>query len=137
VHQVGFALRYHGGTVKPVNARLLTIPARAEAYQKRAGEFSDLEFLFGKGRRPIALIRRHQTQISIGKDRRKGRQGKMRVKQGKSMGGEIMFWLVEKTEHMADQTIIPDDNTLLRVVREAGTQYLDRLEQRREGRDGG
>lgn len=41
VSQTGFALRFHGGTVTPVNAKMLTIPVNPAAYGMRAREFPD------------------------------------------------------------------------------------------------
>jgi hypothetical protein len=60
IHQPGMALQFHGGTVTPVNAKMLTIPVSPEAYGKRAGEFDNLQIVFGRstqdGRiRPIGL----------------------------------------------------------------------------------
>lgn len=59
-------------TINPVNAGALTIPARAEAYGKRAREFDDLEY------RPL----------------KRGRLVGMLVRKGG--GSEVYYWLLSR-----------------------------------------
>lgn len=39
INQQGFRQRYHGGPIKPVNAKFLTIPISSQAYGKTASDF--------------------------------------------------------------------------------------------------
>jgi hypothetical protein len=52
IAQIGMRQRYHGGVIKPVNAKALTIPVAAEAYGKTAADFGGqlkLVVIPGKG----------------------------------------------------------------------------------------
>lgn len=112
INQVGIAQRFFGGTIKPKTAKFLTIPARAEAHGKRAGEFNDLIVLFGKNG-PYALARAVSTAISVG---RRGADGTRRVASRGQQGGEIMFWLVKEATQAADPTVLPDKATVFEQV---------------------
>lgn len=39
INQIGFRQRYHGGPIKPVKAKFLTIPIASQAYGKTASDF--------------------------------------------------------------------------------------------------
>lgn len=126
IHQIGIALHYFGGTVNPVNAKYLTIPARAEAYGKRAGEFDNLEVLWGR-KGPYALAERRSQDINIVKDRRKNHKGKYLMKSVSisERGGGVFFWLVKSATIQADKTVLPDaslinDAAVLAVLNHIG-----------------
>lgn len=112
IQQIGLALHYFGGTVKPVTKKFLTIPARAEAYGKRASEFNDLEILWGKNG-PYALARRVSSSITIG---RRPKNGQRSVTPGAVQGGEVMFWLKKEVTIEADPSVLPDEQTINRAV---------------------
>jgi hypothetical protein len=52
INMIGMRQRFHGGEIKPVNAKALTIPVAAEAYGKTAADFAGqlkLVVIPGKG----------------------------------------------------------------------------------------
>lgn len=112
---IGLALAIHGGTVLPgknissktgLPTRYLTIPARAEAYGHRAGEFKDLVPVFrriGGQVKAIALAQAEQQPVSFKKPRKDGT-----VSRGAVKGGLFFFWLVESITRQADPTAAPD-----------------------------
>ena len=113
INQVGIAQRYFGGTIVPTEGKkYLTIPANAEAYGRRAGEFADLKVMFGKGRRPVGLYQGANQKTAV-----------------------VMFWLVKSVTQAADSSVIPDGDTLLGPAIAAGSAYLERLWARQQ--DGG
>jgi hypothetical protein len=57
ISQVGFAQRRFGGTIRPVNAKALTIPIDPEAEGKVASEFSDLIAIVNPTTRRGILLR--------------------------------------------------------------------------------
>lgn len=109
ISQVGIGLRYFGGEVRPVNGKYLTIPARAEAHGRRAGEFNNLEIVWGKNG-PRALAERRATAIRFNK---KG------VSRGETRGGGIMYWLVKSVTQTPDPDVLPKSDTILFGARSA------------------
>lgn len=97
INQVGIALRYFGGTVRPKVKKFLTIPARAEAHGKRASEF-DLVVLWNRTG-PYALARRRDLRAGLARDF---------VGPGRGRGAEVLFWLVKEVTQRADPTVLPD-----------------------------
>lgn len=104
VQKLGIRQRLQGGEINAgVTSKWLTIPARQEAYGKRAREFNDLRaVIFIRGQLG-ALVQANRTDISIGK---KG------VKNRGESGGGVFFWLVKKVRQEPDSTVIPDAQTL-------------------------
>ncbi|MCX6952917.1 MAG: hypothetical protein NTV51_12245, partial [Verrucomicrobia bacterium] len=91
INHVGAAQRYFGGDIEPVNGDWLTIPARAEAYGKRAREFDDLHFVFFR-RGLAALVQNESTTIELNQNRKKDRGiGPIAPE---TTGGGIFYWLV-------------------------------------------
>lgn len=109
---VGLAQRYFGGTITAKNAKYLTIPARTEAYGKRASEFPDLELVFLEN--GPALIRRNQSTIKF----RKSKEGNRRAVKTGELGGEVMFWLKRSVTQRADPSVLPTD-----------TEFYDEIEK--------
>ena len=133
VNHVGAALRFFGGIVRPVRAKLLTVPAAAEAYGKRAREFSDLRIGFApdeEGHQRLALVRTRATQVSFG---RKRKDGTRKVKQGEEVGGEAVFWLNRKATFNPDPSVLPTQQQLQEEAAGALTRYRDRLIARQNG----
>jgi hypothetical protein len=126
ISHVGIAQRFFGGEIRPVNRRLLTIPAAPEAHGRRAGEFDDLAIIFrmrNGSRVPIGLARRAQQLISIEK-----RKGKLKVRRGREIkaGERVLYWLVERAEQRPDPTVLPDDATLASAIDGHLASYIDR-----------
>lgn len=111
-HQ-GFAQRYHGGTIKPVNTKYLTIPARPEAHGHAASDFNDLEPLIryrDGAPRAIALVDRQRSNTST----------------RETTGGDIYFWLVKSVTQAADSTVLPSEDTIAADALQAISSYVDR-----------
>ncbi|MDD5676581.1 MAG: hypothetical protein PHW60_01140 [Kiritimatiellae bacterium] len=128
ISKTGIAQRYFGGTIKPVNAKYLTISARDETVGRRAREFNNLEMLFGRNG-PYALAERQSTDIRWRSAKaQKGwahNPGKYRyAAAGATRGGGIFFWLVESVTQESDPTVLPEMETILEVVRQAASDYI-------------
>jgi hypothetical protein len=115
IAQQGIGQRYRGGPINPTDGKkYLTIPARSEAYGKRAGEFGNLKILFGRQRDgtigPVALIadKGGATRKVFG-----GREGA--TPERKIHGAEegiVLFWLVKSVNQQADVTVLPSDEAI-------------------------
>lgn len=97
--------RFYGGDIFAKD-RLLTIPARAEFYGRRAGEFDNLRFvMFGKGgakalvvgKGGVELVNWHAT--GSGPRRLKGA--------GRRERGMVAYWLVDHVFQEGDVGVIP------------------------------
>jgi len=118
INHVGIGLRYFGGEVRPQNAKVLTIPAIAEAHGRRAGEFQNLEIVWPKGRSTGALVEVQHTEIKVMKDRRKGQEGKFRIKKVRDVGyGKVFFWLVAKATMQPDPSVLPSGDLIATACR--------------------
>lgn len=113
VAKQGVRQRWQGGTIRPVNAKYLAIPARAEAYGKRPREFSDLRLLFGKGGQPVALVQAEQTKVSFGKKRKDGSRA---LQVGNMVGGLVFYWLVKASHQTGDSTVLPSKDEMRAVA---------------------
>lgn len=96
VDKEGVALHFFGGTVRPVEATYLTIPARTEAKGKRAGEFEGLQFIPNK-------------------------KGGARLV---DEDGNVWFWLVKSVTLNADPTVLPDESAYMREIDITMSDYL-------------
>lgn len=96
INQVGIRQRFYGGKIEAGNPpKNLTIPADAEAYGKRAGEFYNLRFCMNPktGKKWLA----------------------------DKTTGKILFWLKPSVDQKADPTVLPTDQELSdHIVRELG-----------------
>ena len=91
-------------TIVPRGKKWLTIPATAEAYGRRPGEFSQLRVLFfGRGR------------IALGVGPGKGEQGPRKV----------FFWLRKSVTLPQDRTLLPPDEVLRAGVDAAAEEFLE------------
>lgn len=110
IAMVGFRT-YFGGTpqeIRPVKAKMLTIPARAEAYGRRAREFSDLVVRMvdnGRGQMVPALVRAEQTTFAFGRKRKDGTRG-VKDKQYVA-GGEVYYWLAKSVHPKPHPEALP------------------------------
>src|SRR5574341_195301 len=107
INKQGIRQRLQGGVIRPKNAKYLTIPAIAEAYGRRAREFSNLEFGFAKDEsgdlRP-ALV---EAQATLLKRNRKGR-----LKSGGEVGGKAFYWLGRSADKDPDPSVLPTKEEL-------------------------
>jgi hypothetical protein len=90
--------RLQGGTIRPVNARNLTIPARKEAYGKRASEV----------RVPLKFGYAFDEQIGHW---RRALIADTVASKAKKTGA--WFWLVPQVEQKPDSSVLPSDTALV------------------------
>jgi hypothetical protein len=123
INHVGVAQRYFGGTIYAQPGKALSIPARAESYGRRPGEFTDLHLEVFKSLGLAALVQNDQTSISIRKKKGGGRS----VKRGEEQGGGVFFWLVKRVTQDADPSVLPTDAELQEAASTAGLEYFSTL----------
>jgi hypothetical protein len=103
-----FARVFGPVTVKPRTKKFLTVPAKAAAYGKRAGEIPDLDVLFfnkGGGRGfSMALGRRDDD--------------------GKA---DVWFWLVRQVTLPQDRGLLPTDDQYSAAAELGAIGYLDAI----------
>ncbi|MEI6166015.1 MAG: hypothetical protein WCS52_02365 [bacterium] len=126
VHQIGIALHYYGGVIKPTGGRkYLTIPVDPEAYGRRAGEFNNLEIAWGltKGGkpRPIGLVKKNDWAYKTKKNRKSGAN---EVVSASYEGGKWMFALVLSATIPEDKSILPEDDTIQAAAMSSITDYI-------------
>jgi len=119
ISHTGIALRRYGGTVRPVNARLLAVPNIKEAHGRRPREFDNLVAVMF-GRTGIgALMERSHSDI-----------GSRRTVRGRAR--RIYYWLVPETHHQPNPDVLPTARELLESVLPPARDYARRtLESRR------
>lgn len=115
IAHVGAAQRYYGGTIRPVKAGALTIPACAAAYGRRAREFNDLVLVMLNGK--PALVEAERTEIRVSK-----RTGK--VKRKAERGGKVMFWLVPYVTQRPNPDMLPKPTAYRDAITEGVESYL-------------
>ncbi len=98
VDKAGVHLRRHGGTVEPVNARHLWIPAHPDAVGLDPEDtFEDMQIIIGKSGNGVA---KHTDW------------------------DEVYYALVTSTTHQADPSVDPDHDTLLDAAAAAQLEWL-------------
>jgi hypothetical protein len=128
ISHTGIAQRFFGGTIKPIPPKkLLTIPANADAYGRRAGEFNNLELIGNRKYGFLALVERQATAVTFGRVRKDG----TRRAKAKATGGRIMFWLVPQVVQRGDPDVLPTADTMAAEARNAALAYLQQLAARR------
>lgn len=84
--------------VRPVTKKWLTIPAAAESYGRRAGEFSDLEFALNKGGESARLI---------------------------NSAGKVLFWLKKQVTLPQDRGLLPSDEQFTQAAELGARNFLE------------
>lgn len=110
----GIGQRYRGGTIRAKD-KLLTIPARQEAYGKRAREFDNLTVAVWRnssGGFTKALVEAEATTL-----KRSRRKGKTQFKDSGRVGGLVVYWLVESVTQDPDPTVLPSESELSENLR--------------------
>jgi hypothetical protein len=118
IHQVAIAQRFFGGTIQPVTAKFLAIPARTEAYGKSPREFDNLRaiiFKSGAG----ALVAREGGATVIGTS-----GGRTNIS-GSEAG--VYFWLVKQVTQQPDPTVLPTEDEMLNAAMESAKSYIERI----------
>jgi hypothetical protein len=119
---IGLRQRLHGGEIRPVNAKMLTIPARAEAYGKRAGEFTNLKFAVvvdpSSGRfRPALVERAGIMNLKLGRKKKDGTRTAKVVSM--STGLVPLFWLVRSVRQKPNPKVLPSDEQFWAAIEES------------------
>lgn len=131
INQVGIALRYFGGTVRPRLRKYLTIPAIPEAHGKRASEFNGLSFAFERhprfGVMMPALVQGAASLLGF----RRGPRG-TRARFIGERRRRVVFWLVKSATFKADPTVLPHDEQIAAAAASAINDYARLLWQRRQ-----
>ena len=124
VAQQGFRQRVEGGTIRPVRTKWLAIPARAEAYGKRPGEFSgQLDFV------PV----RADLALLVARDGTRGTRlttnakGKRVRKTGNVEAGLVMYWLKKEVNQAPDPTLVPTEARFKVVIAGATADWLNTI----------
>lgn len=118
-NQIGVRQRYYGGPIKPVKAKMLTIPARADAYGKTAREFSDLQVKMlldpATNRMRLALVEKAGTNVvKLGRKRKDGTRSEKVVAQ--KTGLAPLYWLARKVTQKGDAGVIPSDAEFMEEI---------------------
>lgn len=127
INHVGIAQRYFGGPIEADPGHALAIPARAEAYGKRPGEFKDLHLVVFGELGKAALVQNTQTALSVGRRRK---DGSRTVSRGEEQGGGVFFWLVKRVNQRPDHSVLPTESDLQAAASAAGLEYLRTLAAR-------
>jgi hypothetical protein len=130
VNKLGVRQRYQGGEIHPTEGKYLTIPARSEAYGKRAREFDNLRLAFHRVAGTVeayALVVAEAQEVSIG---RKRKAGSRKVEGGGTVGDAVMFWLVKSVRQAADPDVLPPDNLIEATAIETINDAVDRAMRR-------
>lgn len=117
-NKIGLMQRIHGGTIKPKNAKLLTIPNWKEiaaTATHRATEFQNLFFVkFKSGAMALA-------------DKGEGTYKGKKVKGGSQKPLRIFYWLVKSVHQKPDPSVLPDDKQILKVAERSVTEFAKSL----------
>jgi hypothetical protein len=114
----GIRQRLEGGTIHAKPESYLTIPARSEAYGKRAREFGNLKIQFGKRKDgsigPVALV---ADKGGATKKIFQGREGAGKETQYRTLPeGMVVYWLVKEAKQAADPSVIPTRERILQTA---------------------
>lgn len=127
INKQGIRQRRYGGQILPTGGRkYLTIPANAEAYGKRAGEFHNLRIAKLGGR--LALVENQASEVSISKADKKGNRT---VTWTASRTGLVpFFWLVKAVNQQPDPSILPSDQEISDVALAEANAAVDRAKRK-------
>ena len=112
VNKIGVRQRWLGGTIKPVNARALTIPISPVSYGHRASEFSGLFLL--KTKKGAYLVQPGE-QVSEKTGRTGKRRGGGNEKSRKRAALNFLFKLVGSVDQAPNPDVVPSDDEFLEV----------------------
>jgi len=103
----GFARAFGDVTITPKKGKYLTIPNKAAAYGKRAGEIDDLEVLvYRKSGGGFTL--------ALGREDDDGER-------------DVFYWLVKEVNQKQDRSLLPSDDQYLAAAELGAIGYLDTL----------
>lgn len=129
VNQQGVRQRLEGGKIAAVNSTWLTIPARQEAYGRRASEFQNLHFVFFRNDL-AALVENESSDVKFGRHKKDGTRT---VTAGEERGGGIFYWLKKSVTQAANPAVIPSEGEIIATAMETATGIAERIQQRGGG----
>jgi hypothetical protein len=104
INQEGFAQRYFGGPIRPVNKRKLAIPFAARAHGRLPSDFGELQLVYGR-RGPYALAEPGPSNTARSR---------------------ILFLLADEVRQDPDHSVLPTDSDLHDSVLSDISSYIDR-----------
>jgi hypothetical protein len=109
--------RYLGGTIRPVNSRMLTLPAQGAAYGVRARDAGiTLKVMFAPDPKlnkwRLALVAPEAVTKETGAPRKDGTRRRRVIKPS-----GIWYWLVSKVTQQGDKSTLPTSEQLLAGIR--------------------
>jgi hypothetical protein len=135
IAHIGARLRIMGGTIKPVKAKYLTIPAIVEAYGKRARDFPNLELAYTKRNGKVeanALVYTRSTPVGKGAPKRGtfntsfGKMPKAHKEKAIAKNSRmVVFWLVRSANIPKNRDLIPTDQQFIETALRTIDKYLD------------
>jgi hypothetical protein len=126
VNQQGVRQRLEGGPINAKPGQWLTIPARSEAYGRRAREFNNLVFVLFRADL-AALVESESQDVSFGRPRKDGTR---KVTPGEERGGGVMYWLKKSVNQNANPGVLPGEQRVREVCRLTVEGIASRLIQR-------
>jgi hypothetical protein len=130
--------KVYGGTITAKRARMLALPASAEAYaagSPREGGGPVLTFAFSydtlRGVWRPALVAKYNYQRKIKKGKRAGELTKANAVKSTEGIGKVWYWLVASVTQEADQKALPDNAVMDQKINDAITELLQRVRERR------
>jgi hypothetical protein len=119
VNQVGVRQRYFGGTIKPVNAKALTIPISPVAYGHTAKDFPG-SFVLQTKRGAYIVQASSPTQKETKSESRKRMRGLGgNASKRLAAGLNFLFKLSAGVEQAADPDVLPEKDEIGGVVKKA------------------
>jgi hypothetical protein len=112
--------RYNGGTIKAKD-KLLTIPARAEFYGHRAGEFDNLKFVrFKSGVAALVVSKGGTGRVNF-------QTGRQRSISGVGVRSEavVAYWLKDSVDQDADPDVLPTDQQMADTAVGSVAEFLE------------
>lgn len=109
INQQGIAQRLHGGDIEARPGSAITIPARAEAYGKRASEFDNLKLIVFATLDLAALVDKDDEESE----------------------GLVYYWLVQRVHQDPDPTVLPEDAEMIDPAIEEARDFVDLLWERK------
>ncbi len=104
----GFARAFGDVTITPKKSKYLTIPAKAAAYGKRAGEIDDLDLIVFKNSAADSFA------MALGR----------RLEGGTV---DVYYWLRRKVFQEQDRSLLPSDDQYLAAAEMGAVAFLDSL----------
>lgn len=114
VNQVGVSQRFLGGDIDPVRAKFLTIPAIAETYGHRAGDFSDLKVVRG----PFKMYTGRFVSLALAPKDWKPNPASPDDSTG------VYFWLVCHVSQLPDPKVLPTKDEIRQTALNAARAAL-------------